>query len=363
MKVPATLRTIAGVRRDVSAENEAFARAPLQDWTQVHHEAVTWFYTHAWPYFMPVAPRLVRSVRMSNSTHAVHPEPTTGDAAKPEVLTRAMKEHAAVLGLSAVAVAEYDPRYAFEPYLGENCGDRVVVCVLEQNWQATQEIPSAKAEKAALHAYAEVISRAAKLAAFLHERGYRARAHDVQGENVVLHYAVASGLGQLGLNGQVLTPFAGSRCRFVTIDTDAPLLVDQPVDYGIPKICDACQICVRRCPSGAIPSQRAFYRGVEKAKLNAGRCFPVVARAHGCGICMKVCPVQRYGLEAVTREYVSTGRVLGKDTDDLEGYEFEGSHYGPGRRPRLLKEWFSPPGLVFDPKRKLPLIPSGKDLR
>jgi epoxyqueuosine reductase len=169
---------------------------------------------------------------------------------------------------------------------------------------------------------------------------------------MVLKHAVAAGLGQMGLNGQILTPWAGSRCRINAITTNAPFEFDAPIDYGINKLCDACQ--VRRCPSGAIPRRRVPYRGVEKSKLNTARCYPVVAQTNGCAICMKVCPVQRFGLEAMLAEFAATGRVLGKDTDELEGYWFQGTYYRPGERPQLSEEWFHPKGFTFDPNRKLP---------
>jgi epoxyqueuosine reductase len=127
------------------------------------------------------------------------------------------------------------------------------------------------------------------------------------------------------------------------------------VDYGIHAICDQCQLCVQRCPPGAIPKQRAYHRGILKAKIKPDRCFPILAQAHGCGICMKVCPVQRYGLDAVKAHHAETGRILGKGTDELEGYDWiDGRHYGPGQKPRMTEQLLHPDGLVIDPKRKVP---------
>jgi hypothetical protein len=60
---------------------------------------------------------------------------------------------------------------------------------------------------------------------------------------------------------------------------------------------------------------------------------------------MKVCPVQRYGLDAVLAEYERSGRILGRGTDELEGYEWiDGRRYAPGERPVLRPEFFEPPG-------------------
>jgi hypothetical protein len=71
---------------------------------------------------------------------------------------------------------------------------------------------------------------------------------------------------------------------------------------------------------------------------------------------MKVCPVQRYGLAAVIEEFERTGEIKGKNTDELEGYDWplDGSHYGPGERPRLNRDFFTPPELVLDPSRTAP---------
>src|SRR4051812_14729199 len=89
-------------------------------------------------------------------------------------------------------------------------------------------------------------------------------------------------------------------------------------------------------PPGAIPNQRREHRGVVKAKIKTDRCLPVMAQSHACGVCMKVCPVQRYGLDRVQEHLVATGTILGKGSDELEGYDWvDGRHYGPGEKPRL----------------------------
>jgi epoxyqueuosine reductase len=357
-ELPEQLRTTPGIPRDPMAEESAFADGPLQQWSTLHDDALEFIFHHSWPnrlMSMPSTARLHRQLAGSNSG-----EPSTGGAKpEPAALTQQLKAMGASLGLSAVGVAAYDPKYTFAPYLNDNDGDRVVVCILEQNWAATQTLPSLRSERAHNNTYARLVERATALADFLRGLGYGARTGSPDGSGMYLHYAVQAGLGQMGLNGQVLTPFAGSRCRIVTITTDAPLLLDVPVDYGVPALCDACKACVRRCPSGAISSKRAMHRGVYKAKIKTERCLPVVAQVSGCAICMKVCPVQRYGLPAVVAEFKATGRVLGSQTDELEGYTWpmDGRHYGPGEKPKsgVSKELLDPPGLNYDSKRKLPL--------
>ena len=61
--------------------------------------------------------------------------------------------------------------------------------------------------------------------------------------------AVACGLGEIGMNGLLLTPEYGSRQRFHMIITDAEI-EESPLFEG--HICDACGKCAASCPLGAI---------------------------------------------------------------------------------------------------------------
>jgi epoxyqueuosine reductase len=337
--VPDDLRSVQGIRRRPEDEERAAKEAPLRDWVKLHSDTHSTIHRLGWAYHLATHPRRLRVERM---LARLPTKPSTGIprvGKSPEVLTRALKARAAELGISATGVAAYDPKYTYVEHMDKQIGNRVVICALENDWEATQAAPSNRTEKAKLWCNMELQRRLGELQQFLVDNGYQARVQ--RNELMLLHYAVEAGLGQMGLNGQVLTPHAGSRCRMQSLITDAPLLVDEAKDYGIPKICDACQVCVRRCPAAAITFKRAYHRGVEKAKINTSRCAPTVAKAQHCAVCIKVCPVQRYGLAAVVETYESTGRILGKDSAELESYEFEGYVYGPGERPSLGRDWFA----------------------
>jgi len=350
-EIPAALLTTAGISRDRSAELAAFNRQPLQDFHQVYEDAIIWETKEEWASFLPEAPRLAKAYKAVERSKRATPQAAPAITMTPEELTMALRDYAASLGLGAIGVAEYDEKYTFEQHKGHQVGDRIVICLLEQHYEATQQTPSVRTNHAAYHSEAEVTLLAVELADFLRTHGYRARGH-MSHEAAMINYGVEAGLGQLGLNGQLLTPATGSRCRLGMLSTDAPLVLDRPVDYGIQGICDACQACVRRCPVGAIPAKRRMYRGIEKAKINTSRCFPTVAQTSGCGVCMKVCPIQRYGLSSVLEEFERSGEILGHETDELEGYDWplDGRHYSPGEKPRLPRQFFQPPGFDYQPK-------------
>ncbi|MDQ7903883.1 reductive dehalogenase domain-containing protein [Phytohabitans sp. ZYX-F-186] len=363
---PEELRTVPGIKLDPVAQQKAMEEAPLHDFIRLNPEmrGVHSPTGRMWVSLLSTSPRVQRAARR-RAFFARTAKPAKKEAAAdPAALTAALRAEAARLGLSAIGVTHYDKKYNFAEYYGLNVGDTIIVGILEQNYDSTQTAPSIRAEKAALTTYAELEDRMRLLATWIHAQGYKARPEGFVGESMNIPYAVQAGLGQLGLNGQLLSPHAGSRARLHVMSTDAPFVHDEPVDYGIEGICDNCQICVRRCPPGAIPAARKDSRGVMKAKLNTKRCLPVMGKTAGCSVCMKVCPVQRFGLPAVLAEFEATGRILGKGTDDLEGYDWpvDGKHYGPGEKPRIGPELIETPGFDFDPNRTEPPSDTKKDL-
>jgi epoxyqueuosine reductase len=360
-EAPEDLRSVRGIWRDPEAEERAFEERPLHAFFQIHPKAAQDMLLHGWEYLLPTAPRYMRALEKVRGARRANKK--IDAAGKPPLpLTPAersarLRAEAARIGLSTVGFAPYDRKYSWEEFAPRHEKGSVIVAVYEQDFESTQTAPSARAERAAFFAYSELMERASKLAETVQEMGGKAQPHGPVGEALVIHYGVRAGLGQLGLNGQLLTPEAGSRARILLITTNLELEHDEPKDFGVHAICDACQVCARRCPVGAIPIKRAEYRGVVKAKIKTERCFPVVARVEGCAICMKTCPVQRYGLDRVVDHFEQSGEILGKGSDELEGFDWplDGRRYGPGEKPDVGEaSLVNPPGWEFDVRRVQP---------
>ena len=268
-------------------------------------------------------------------------EPTA--EASGEDVTEAIKTRARDLGFVEVGITSYDPHYVYQSKKDWVMYPHVVCLAFEQDFEPTQTIPSVDAEIVHSSTYRTEGAAALELGNFIRSLGYRAQVHspnDNTGPYIPMF--VAAGLGQLGACGYLLTPHVGNRQRIMMITTDAKVSHDKPVDYGIHALCQVCQVCVNRCPGRALMRDKIWWRGIEKNKLYFKRCRPVMARYLGCGICMKVCPVQKYGLKNVMDHYAATGQVLGKGTHDLEGYELEGKGYfGPGELPVFERDFFS----------------------
>ena len=272
-------------------------------------------------------------------------EQTEPAAAKSAVdITAAIKEEALRLGFDAAGIARFHRTYVYSNYRAQVRYKNLIVLALERPAEDFErEILSIDYMHMTQQLMHEGTEKMLALIAFLGARGYRGQVvAGPIGINMVkvLPYAEEAGLGQMGLNGQLLSPYFGSRWHPFALSTDAPVTPDGPRDFGIPKLCDSCQVCVRRCPGRAIPNVRVHWRGAVKNKLDVERCVPMLMRYATCNICTKVCPVQKYGLAAVAEHYESTGgEVLGKGTEELEGYTLPDRGYqSVGTLPRFTKD-------------------------
>ena len=117
----------------------------------------------------------------------------------------------------------------------------------------------------------------------------------------ISHKAVArmAGLGWQGKNLLIINPQYGSRIRFATILTEAPLEIDDPLKNR----CGKCTNCMDACPARAIKgvNTETRYKSREEA-LYFSRCRDKVVGEFAkipeievaiCGICIKVCPFGR----------------------------------------------------------------------
>ena len=276
--------------------------------------------------------------------HSADVEPS-GTAAPDEDLTEDIRRLARELGFGEVGFTRHDRHYTYAAKKRWAKFEHAICLAFEQDYVQTQSGPGMEADRARFETYEAQQARCMDIADYIRSRGYRAQIHDgsdCSGPYIPLF--VAAGLGQLGANGQLLSPHFGSRSRLMLITTDAPVTYDQPQDYGIEKFCQQCQVCVNRCPGRALTRDKVWWRGVRKNKVIYERCRPLMVTFHGCAVCMIVCPIQRYGMKPVMEHYVETGEVLGKGTENLEGYSIAGKgRFGPGELPHFSRDFFEFP--------------------
>ena len=345
--VPEELETVPGIplnnrevdwyAREYPLESQVSTEWAAQEWSNVIQSK----HTELWQIFAE-HDKLDRSLILAGrETADIEPtaEPTGED------VTDLIKERARKLGYVEVGFTAYDARYEYKHKRGFTQLPTAICLAYEQDFEPTQTIPSVDAEIVHSSVYRTQAAAGLQLGNFIRSLGYRCHViHSNDATGPLIPMFVAAGLGQLGACGYLLTPHHGNRNRLMLITTDAKVVYDEPIDYGIHAFCQVCQVCVNRCPGRALMRDKIWWRGMEKNKLYMKRCRPVMARYLGCGVCMKVCPIQKYGMKNVMEHYAETGQVLGKGTHDLEGYTLEDKGYfGPGEMPVFDRDFFEMP--------------------
>jgi epoxyqueuosine reductase len=110
--------------------------------------------------------------------------------------------------------------------------------------------------------------------------------------------ASRSGLAKYGRHNITYVEGMGSYHRLIAFFTDAPILEDHWQKPQMLARCETCSACIKKCPSGAVPSDR-FILHVEKCITyhnESDNPFPdwIDLSWHncliGCMICQNVCP-------------------------------------------------------------------------
>ncbi|MGQ9694056.1 MAG: 4Fe-4S dicluster domain-containing protein [Thermodesulfobacteriota bacterium] len=94
-----------------------------------------------------------------------------------------------------------------------------------------------------------------------------------------------AGLGWIGKSCLLVSQKYGPRVRFVSILTDAPLLVGKSLDNS----CGNCHLCVDSCPVGAFTGREFIPDEPRELRFQALKCSEF-RRDHPCGLCVSSCP-------------------------------------------------------------------------
>lgn len=137
-------------------------------------------------------------------------------------------------------------------------------------------------------------------------------------------WAVNSGLGWVGKNGNIINRSAGSFFFIATLITDLDLEPDDPFrgDY-----CGTCTRCIEACPTGAIlpgpvvnGSQCISYYTIElkDALLPATQEGKFGKWIFGCDICQDVCPWNRFSKPHQEPAFAPIPAILNLSTQDWQ---------------------------------------------
>ena len=98
-----------------------------------------------------------------------------------------------------------------------------------------------------------------------------------------------AGLGWIGRNNLLINPIYGAKARYVSILTDLPIMVGEPLETG----CGDCRDCIDSCPCGAIKE--------DVGDFDVGACYKQLRKfcserkigQYICGLCVKACKANK----------------------------------------------------------------------
>lgn len=99
------------------------------------------------------------------------------------------------------------------------------------------------------------------------------------------HVAVLAGLGWIGRNNLLITPQFGARQRLVTVITNLPLKIDQP----LLRSCGECHACLDSCPAKAIKELPQDFDHLSCFQMIKDLVKKAGISQNICGLCVKAC--------------------------------------------------------------------------
>src|SRR6202453_1879477 len=196
-----------------------------------------------------------------------------------------------------LGIAPMDPLYVFEGYTINE--PWVIVLALAHNYERLKEVPSDETNGIGVVDVGDQYARGTRssyaLANWIRSKGYNANPYPgpMAGALVLIPPAIASGLGELGKHGSLISRKFGSGVRLAGVTTDMPLVPTAPDRFGADEFVSTCQVCTNECPPGAISEQKQLVRGVERWYVDFDKCIPFFAEKASCGICIAECPWTR----------------------------------------------------------------------
>lgn len=230
----------------------------------------------------------------------------------PETGSKLLKRASGFYGAAETGITELDERWVFshtyDPKTDENKPLEIpeglkyaIVFLVEMRLKNLKRSPSAFASAETGLAYSKMAFVASSLAQFIRNLGHRAIPC---GNDTALSIplAIDAGLGQLGRNGLLITPWYGPRVRIAKVLTDMPLETDRPIDFGLTEFCENCKKCAEKCEEegpGAISFDErteggptiSNNPGASKWYIDPEKCVKFWAEnGTDCSTCIAVCP-------------------------------------------------------------------------
>lgn len=228
---------------------------------------------------------------MRKSASSIKENPYGGKKSMDEEALVDLESFAKGLGVADIGYTEVNPKYIFRNYgiLYKNA----IVFTIEMKKDKIKLAPEIASFIEIFRTYYRLGVIVNEVAEYLRERGYNAQAGPAIGGDVnYIPLAIDAGLGFSGKSGLLITKQNGSRVRLAAVYTDIenlPFSEENPHEW-IREYCEGCNICVKKCPAGAIFSETKMLADGGPEFIDFTKCAVPFSNDNGCTLCVKHCP-------------------------------------------------------------------------
>ncbi len=243
---------------------------------------------------MPVMPLMASCLyQATKSVKSITQNPKTGKKEISRQALTALEDYAKSLGVSKIGYTKVDRDMIFQDkgILYENA----IVFLIEMKKDSIVTAPSKTAIKEIFRTYNALGIIVNKVSDHLRASGYNAMAGPAIGGDVsYVPLAHKAGLGVIGKHGLLITDEDfGPSLRIAAVYTDIenlPLSTANP-HLWVQDFCESCNICVRKCPAGAIFEHSIAINGNPDTRqcIDNAKCAVPFANEYGCTVCVKSC--------------------------------------------------------------------------
>ena len=169
---------------------------------------------------------------------------------------------------------------------------------LAPNYERLKEVPSDETNGIGVVDVGDQYARGNRssyaLANWIRSQGYNSNPYPgpSAGAVVLIPPAIASGLGELGKHGSLISRRYGAGIRLAGVTTDMPLVATRQ----IASVQTSSAPPVRSAPTRVLPEQstqqKQMVRGMERWYVDFDKCIPFFAEAASCGLHAE-CPFTR----------------------------------------------------------------------
>jgi ferredoxin len=228
---------------------------------------------------------------MWNSARSIRQNPYSAkEMIDPHTLAE-LKAYAKSLGVAETGYTVVNPRYIFRGF--HILFPNAMVFTIEMDREKIRQAPSLPSYIEIWRTYYEVGVIVNKVADFLRQRGFNAHAGPAVGGDVnYIPVAIDAGLGIFGKNGLLITRHSGPRVRLAAVYTDIENMpyAQENLHGWVRAYCQGCNLCVQKCPAGAIYGQTQTLADGGPAFIDHTKCAMPFSNDNGCSLCIKHCP-------------------------------------------------------------------------